>query len=240
MLANFHDTFPRSGFLDKEVHLPATSRFELIEFIIDELPRWRDRSDRKAETAETVLTSQLCAHLNSVARHSTWDFIQFRVEEPDEKYKGRKLDLVAAPCGVPVLIEGRRHTDFEPILPIECKRLPIPKDKNRDEREYVISGHSSTGGIQRFKVGHHGATHSLAAMIAYVQEETLMFWNKRIAKWIQELVKNGEQGWKKEDLLHSVGNDEIKQISVLRSMHSRSDNQEEIELRHLWLNMQKI
>lgn len=238
MLANFQDTNPQSGLLKKDVHLPATSRYALIEFITGELPRWRDRSDRKAEKAETILTSHLCAHLNSVARHSTWDFIQFRVEEPDEKHKGRKLDLVAAPCGVPVLIEGRSYTDFEPILPIECKRLPTPTDKNRDEREYVFSRHSSTGGIQRFKAGHHGATHSLAAMIAYVQEETLVFWSKQVSKWVKGLVSANEQGWSNEDVLHPISKDEKKQICVLRSSHIRSDKQGQIELQHLWVNMQ--
>lgn len=120
MLADLQDTIPQSGYLSKEVHLLATSRYELLNFIAGELPRWRDRSDRKVETAETALTSQLCAHLNSAARHSTgWDFLQFRIEEPDEQNKGRKIDLVPAPCAATVWIEGRRHTDFDTILPIE-------------------------------------------------------------------------------------------------------------------------
>lgn len=238
MLANLQDTTPQSGFLSSDVHLSATSRYALIEFIIDELPRWRDRSERPVETAENALTSQLCIHLNSVARHSPgWDFIQFVPEFPDEKYKGRKLDLVAAPCGVPVLIEGRRHTDFEPILPIECKRLPTPKDKDRDEREYVIHRRASTGGIQRFKSGHHASDHKLAAMIAYVQEETLLLWEKRIAKWIKDLVKSSQPGWTVQDFLHREKDDEVRGIAVFRSSHVRGQGLREIELRHLWLKM---
>jgi hypothetical protein len=43
--------------------------------------------------------------------------------------------------------------DFDPIMPIECKRLPTPKAKDRDEREYVITEGATAGGIQRFKLG---------------------------------------------------------------------------------------
>src|SRR4051812_14494117 len=88
MLANLSSSLVTSGSLNKEVHLSAASRYELLDFIANELPRWRDRDDRPNATAETSLTSQLCAHLNSVARHSAgWDFLQFRVEEPDEQAK---------------------------------------------------------------------------------------------------------------------------------------------------------
>ncbi|MGE0824353.1 MAG: hypothetical protein AB7P18_19835 [Candidatus Binatia bacterium] len=210
----------------------------MLDFISDELPRWRDRSDRKQETAETTLTSQLCAHLNSAARRSVgWDFLQFRTEEPDEQTKGRKIDLVSAPSDTTVWIEGRRHVDFDTLLPIECKRLPTPKDKDRDEREYVINRHASTGGIQRFKSGHHGASHNLGAMIAYVQQETRTFWNKRIARWIRDLVKARQAGWSAKDLLQLDHDDEILRLIVLRSSHTRERGLPEVELRHLWIEM---
>src|SRR4051794_19663615 len=109
MLADQPDNSNVSGMLAPEVHLPASSRFALLNFIADELPRWRDRPERKPEASETVLTSQLCAHLNSVSRHSNgWDMLQFRVEESDEESRGRKIDLIAAPCGVKLTIAGRR------------------------------------------------------------------------------------------------------------------------------------
>jgi hypothetical protein len=238
MLANLSDSATRSGSLGKDVHLPATSRYELLDFITGELPRWRDRSDRRKETSETSLTSQLCAHLNSAARRSNgWDFLQFRTEEPDERSKGRKVDLIPAPCDATVWVEGRRHVDFDAILPIECKRLPTPKDKERDEHEYVINRRGSTGGIQRFKAGHHGAAHKLGAMIAYIQEETRMFWNTRITEWIEELIESGQTGWTSKDLLQLQHDDEALQLAVFRSCHSRESGLPEIELRHLWVEM---
>jgi hypothetical protein len=238
MLANISITVTGAGKLGNDVHLPAASRYELINFIADELPRWRDRSDRKQETSETVLTSQLCAHLNSASRHSVgWDILQFRIEEPDEQHKGRKIDLIPAPCGVTIWIEGRSHTDFDALLPIECKRLPIPKGKDRDEWEYVINRNASTGGIQRFKAGHHGAAYTLGAMIAYVQEETAAIWYDRTTAWINELVRTGVSGWSVKDQLHLTDEVSLAGLTVLRSSHTRGKDLPEIELCHLWLKM---
>jgi hypothetical protein len=238
MLANSSEASAQSGRFGRDVHLPATSRYELLNFIADEMPQWRDRPDRKPETSETILTSQLCAHLNSASRHSAgWDILQFRIEEPDEHNKGRKIDLVPAPCAATVWIEGRRYSDFDALLPIECKRLPTPKDKDRDEREYVISRHTSTGGIQRFKAGHHGTAHMLGAMIAYVQQETAAIWHTRVAGWIGGLVESHAFGWSAKDQLHLVQGAGATGLTVLRSSHTREMGLPEIELRHLWLQM---
>jgi hypothetical protein len=238
MLANNPDSPARFGTLDKEVQKPATFRYELLSFIAQELPNWRDRTNRPNETSETVLTTQLCSHLNSVARHSLgWDILQFKVEAPDEQHKGRKIDLVPSACGPVILIEGRRYIDFDSLLPIECKRLPTPKGKERDEREYVISRYSSTGGIQRFKEGNHGAVHMLGAMIGYVQEDTVAAWDTRITGWIQELVDSAHPGWSVKDLLVAQSSDATLGLAVFRSVHERVNGLPEMELRHLWVCM---
>lgn len=238
MLANLPLDSAHSGSLRKDLHLPSTFMFELLNFIQDELPRWRDRPDRHAETSETVLTSQLCAHLNSAARRSTgWDILQFRTEEPDEHSSGRKIDLVPAPCDATVWVDGRRYIDFDPLLPIECKRLPTPKNSQRDEREYVISRNATTGGIQRFKAGHHGGNHKLGAMIGYVQEATWEFWTGRVAQWINDLASSGEDAWTNEDHLHLDSDDIEHKLTILRSSHSRERGLSKIELFHLWVQM---
>ena len=237
MLANNPKTSARFGSLGKEVQKPATFGYELLDFIGRQLCPWRDRSDRPKKTSETTLTSHLCAHLNSSARHSPgWDILQFRVEETDERNKGRKIDLIAAPCGATICIEGRRHTDFESLMPIECKRLPIPPRKDRDEREYVISRYSSTGGIQRFKAGHHGASHKLGAMIAFVQDQTTTVWRERIAEWITALAGT-QPGWTLGDLLVLDHTDLSLRLATLRSVHERASGHSPIELRHFWIEM---
>lgn len=238
MLANIPITSAPFGTLSRNVQKTATFRYELLDFIFHELPRWRDRPDRPIATAETELTSHLCAHLSGAARHSAgWDVLQFRTEVPDEQNKDRKIDLAPSPSDCTIMIEGRRHSEFDMLMPIECKRLPIPKGKDRDEREYVISRHNSTGGIQRFKAGHHGSIHSIGAMIAYVQQETRMFWHEQIGEWINKLATAGQAGWTFRDLLRLVQDDESLRLATLRSSHTRENGLSDIELRHLWISM---
>jgi len=238
MLANSLDASAHCGNLNKDVHLPATSRHELLDFIAGELPRWRDDPERPKNQSETTLTEYLCDYLTSAAHMSEgWDILQFRTEVGDEQRKGRKIDLVPKPCGTTIWIDGRRHTQYDSLLPIECKRLPTPKDKDRDEREYVFNEYASTGGIQRFKAGHHGAAHMLGAMIAYVQEETTTFWFKRVSEWIQAIIASGQSGWTAKDLLYLENDNELAGITTFRSTHTRGGGLQEIALRHLWIRM---
>lgn len=238
MLADMPPGSGQSGRFGREVQLPGTFLRKLLSFIASELPRWRDRPERKVVASETVLTSQLCAHLNSAARHEGFDFVQFRTEEPDEVKPGRKLDLVPAPRGEAIWLDQRRHTDFDPLMPIECKRLPTPADAERDEREYVISEQATTGGIQRFKSGLHGAAHNLGAMIGYIQEETAPVWVTRVAAWIDDLVSRGTPGWTAEDHLLLTGNDDGARLTLLGSSHARDAGLPNIELHHMWIQME--
>lgn len=237
MLADSRIVRPQTGSLDRSVHLQATSLYELLDFIARELPIWRNRPEREPKTSETRLTSQLCGHLNSAARLSDgWDFLQFRTEEPDEEAKSRTIDLIAAPCAATVWIDGRCSYDMETLLPIECKRLPTPVGDKRDEREYVYSGKATTGGIQRFKAGHHGARHNIGAMIGYVQENDHMYWYGRIGEWIAELEK-ALPDWSTKDALIPEFTDEATGLATYISQHARSGNLPEIKLRHLWITM---
>jgi len=181
---------PASGFLEKTVHVADTFREEIIRFISEQLPLWKERLSRtERQESEAFLTDRLRSHLNSATHHSDgFDVLQFGTEVPDELMKGRAIDLVGRPCAAIIVIEGRAYTDFETLLPVECKRLPTPPGRDRDKREYVYSAHSSTGGIQRFKAGHHGGKHNLGAMIAYVQEGEIAVWQERISTWIQEVA----------------------------------------------------
>ncbi|OKR50695.1 hypothetical protein BH596_21580 [Pseudomonas aeruginosa] len=241
MLADSYSRFSQSGVVGKSVNLQASFLYELLDFIADELPSWRDRIDRDEEDAETALTAQLCAHLTSVARmRKGWDILQFRTEVPDEVNKGRKIDLVPSACASTIYVDGRRCTEFDILLPIECKRLPTPKQKDRDEREYVVTQNSSTGGIQRFKLGHHGSRHKLGAMIAYIQQGSATVWFDTITTWVENLVQSNEPHWSNQDTLTLVESDQDSRISIYRSKHTRTQNLDAIELRHLWLEMNRL
>ena len=149
----------------------------------------------------------------------------------------RKIDLAPKPCGVVVVYEGRRHTQCDTLLPIECKRLPTPKGQNRDEREYVATATGSTGGIQRFKFGYHGAAHNNAAMIAYVQEQTFCRWHAQVNGWIRDLSSQTDSAWNATDSLELQQDDPTARLCTLHSRHNRGGGLKEIALEHLWIMM---
>jgi len=213
------------------------SRAIILDFVASQLPAWRDRADRPARTSETMLTSQLCAHLNSSARKTRgFDNLQFRVEEADETEISRKIDLVAAPAGDALIVEGRSYVDFDPIVPIECKRLPIPSGAGRDPREYVATRTGIGGGIQRYKAAKHGAAHTQAGLIGYVQADTLEHWFNQVQSWIRELCAAATPGWSLEDLLVKHAADTVARTANHRSVHSRTDLPH-IHIHHMWIKM---
>ena len=209
-----------------------------MEFIAKELPRWRDHPDRPDKQAETTLTEHLCDHLNSATHYSeNWSHIQFRTETGDETKAGRKIDFAAKPRAAVLIIEGRRHTQFDALFPIECKRLPTPREKDRDEREYVITEPGTTGGIQRFKFGHHGASHKFAAMIAFVQENDSSHWLAMVNGWINGLSIPPDSPWNQSDELQLSNHDPVARVSALKSRHQRNEAWGDCELQHLWIEM---
>lgn len=238
MLADREGPAISTGKLDDAVHLESAWRVSLICFIWKELPKWRDDPSRPLEAGETILTSQLCAYLNSATRKAQgWDFLQFRVEEADETVRRRKVDLVPAASGTTIWIDGREYTQYVSLLPIECKRLPTPVDRRRDEREYLFSAYSSTGGVQRYKSGHHGAAHQMAAMIAYIQEQDVGYWINEVRRWLNGIIADRVPGWRESDKLLLTCHNEDLQAAVLRSNHCRNGDLSPIRLYHLWVVM---
>lgn len=238
MLADEGDRRAQAGMLDSAVHLPSEWLSSLIGFIGQVLPGWRDDPKRPAQTGEDALTSQLCARLASASRHTPgWDFLQFRREEPDEADGRRAIDLAVAPSGSIIWIEGREYTEYQTLLPIECKRLPTPSGARRDEREYLYSHLTSTGGVQRFKAGHHGASHARGAMIAYVQGSDIAAWSAQIEEWIDDLQRDAVEGWSAADKLSIVHHNELARIARLTSVHLRGASLDAIRLDHLWIEM---
>ena len=227
----------QSGRLAKDIHKPATHNLELVAFIASELPRWRNHPDRPDKENETALTEYLCGYLNGAANESTgWSHIQFQTETGDEAQGGRKIDLAVKPRGCALIIENRRSSQFQALFPIECKRLPTPKGKDRDEREYVFTKEGTTGGVQRFKFGHHGSKHNFAAMIGYVQEQDFAHWLTEINGWIRNLASETNSAWSDSDLLQQLNEDSTADVCALHSCHSRA-SLPECELRHLWIKM---
>lgn len=206
-----------------------------LEFIVNELPHWRDRHDRRDESAEERLNAQLCKHLNSAARRDL-PAVQFHHEEKQEMK--RRVD-VSAGLAEGGFIGTTYHSIDDPFIVIEGKRLPSPGGKAR-EREYVTGGPVRTGGIQRFKLGLHGAGLSIAAMVGYIQKNTPSHWRDRINAWICDLASALplDEKWLAAETLSLISENIASHTVVLSSAHLRSDEAGgQVEIRHLWLEM---
>lgn len=238
MLADDGDGRAHAGLLDSGVHLPDEWLSSLLGFICSVIPGWRDDPARPAQTGETGLTAQLCSRLASASRHAPgWDFLQFRREEPDETDGRRSIDLVVAPSGSIIWIGGRQYTEYQTLLPIECKRLPTPTGTDRDEREYLYSRFNTTGGVQRFKAGHHAANHARAAMIGYVQARDIPAWAAKVDEWIDGLDGDAVEGWSIADKFAIVEHDTAARMASLRSDHARRNGLMGIRIDHIWIEM---
>ena len=228
----------QTGALDHGVHLPGEWFNSLIEFVSKVLPAWRDDPERPVQTSENGLTAQLCSRLTSASRHSSgWDFLQFKREEPDDADSRRSIDIVVAPSGTKIWIEGRKYTEYQTLLPIECKRLPTPSGYDRDEREYLYSRFSTTGGIQRFKAGHHASLHTRAAMIGYVQDRTISIWANQLDRWVEDLEGESIDGWSVADKLILRELDASLRTAALQSVHNRPPALNNLMIDHLWIEM---
>ncbi|AYM14668.1 MULTISPECIES: hypothetical protein [Agrobacterium] len=238
MLAENGEYSSQAGALNADVQFTGEWLSSLLEFIATALPAWRDDPVREAVHGETRLTAQLCARLNSLTRHAPgWDILQFRREEPDDTDARRAVDLVAAPRGQIIWLAGREYNEYQTLLPIECKRLPTPPGADRDEREYLISQYTSTGGVQRFKAGNHGAAHSRAAMIGFIQNLNVEHWVQQIDAWVDAIVAEPTIGWSSDDKLALIRNQVSDRVAALQSNHTRQSGLHPIRIDHLWIEM---
>ena len=207
-----------------------------IAFVRQRLPEWRDDPDRPQEHSEKKLNPQLCKFLNTRAR-SDFPMVCFNAEEPQTGR--RQVDLSATPTKT-TTIDTREYAIYEPFFVLECKRLPAPSPRRR--MEYVTSGESKKGGIQRFKLGLHGADLTVAAMIGYVQEKSASHWHQLINKRISDLAAGCVSDvcpWKTTETLGHLEQDAVKGIAVCESIHDRSGDVRgrSIQLHHLWVEM---
>jgi len=217
---------------------PRTFQLAIINFVHRQLPFWRDDPDRPFEQSEPKLNSQLSKFLDSQARKN-FSMICFNHEEP--QYGNRDVDISVLP-DEKMIIEAQTYTKYDPVLVIECKRLPA---RSLDyEKEYVTGTEPNkiSGGIQRFKLGFHGAKHNLAAMIGYIQDRFECDWHATINGWISEFVSNPIGNgciWTADETLKAFERDTSRGIYSYRSIHSRTGDlvNNKIELHHLWVTM---
>lgn len=211
---------------------------QTLRFVQAELPGWRDDPERAVEASEERLNAELCKYLN-VAASERFAMVHFHHEE--KQTANRRVDFSALPRKAQFVGE-RFCTKYDPIIVFEGKRLPPPRNDRSREREYVTGGEAKSGGIQRFKLGLHGADQSVAAMVGYIQVGEGSDWLKRINGWIRDLEStlgfDGEK-WSTTEQLGEFSSDKRIGVAVAWSLHSRVGGaiSRNIRIRHLWVSM---
>lgn len=214
-----------------------TLALKTINFVQEQLPSWRDDPSRPDEQSENKLNLHLCKFLNTNARN---DFPMVQFEHEEYQSDRRSVDISASPV-TKTTIEATLYTIYDPVTVFECKRLPAPSSTR--EKEYVTGGmKNKTGGIQRFKLGLHGADHNIAAMIGYIQERSACEWYSEINKWIVELSSGTIEDvcvWNISEMLEKLEVASSKGIANCRSTHNRSGSAQSnrILICHLWITM---
>lgn len=212
-----------------------TLALRAISFVREQLSTWRDDPNRTNEQSENKLNLQLCKFLDSRAQND-FPMVCFYHEEYQP---GRRSTDLSASLAETAVIEAKTYTIYDTILVLEGKRIPAPSSDR--EKEYVTGTTSGkiSGGIQRFKMGLHGAEHNLVAMIGYVQARTPRYWQKKINEWIVQLASDSVVDgceWTVYETLKPVAADIAKGVLSYRSLHNRISGNK-IEIHHLWIAM---
>lgn len=217
---------------------PGTLVDKTIAFVHRQLAPWRDDPDRTDEKSENRLNLQLCKFLDSRARQE-FPMVRFDTEEPQTGQ--RRVDLSASPAET-ILVGPRQYTIYTPILVLEGKRLPAPSADR--EMEYVTGVAHKNGGIQRFKLGLHGAQLQVAAMVAYIQDRGTSYWHRTVNKWISDLAA-GSLGdicsWHISEMLGQLEKQPAGRVAMCQSVHARHGKtaSDSIHLHHLWVEMNR-
>jgi hypothetical protein len=209
-----------------------------LDFVQNELPGWRDDPTRLAEELEERLNAQLCKYLN-VASRRNFPMMYFHHEE--KQTSTRRVDISALPSKE-LFVGVTYHSIYDPLVVFEGKRLPPPKNQPDRAREYVTGGEMKCGGIQRFKLGLHGARHKVAAIVGYVQKDEPRDWFKNINCWIRDLAKavdSSSEKWDSSEQLIGFVEDMTKRLARCSSSHQRTGEvvSDKIQLQHLWVDM---
>lgn len=122
-------------------------------------------------------------------------------------------------------------------LPLEWFVAPS-KDR---EREYVTGGNKKSGGIQRFKLGLHGAHQEQAAILAYIQSGLPDAWLTQVNAWIDAETTtpsaSGER-WTSDEKLINFAEDSVRRTGQASSEHARDNSiSDKILIKHLWIVM---
>ncbi len=194
-----------------EFSLPENSTaHRILIFIKNALPEFEKEFNQSNLQIhlEDDISEQLCGFFNNKAIHKSFIF-RFNAKV------GVDFTIFVYPF----------QLGASSIFMIEAKRL------SKANYDYVSN---KNGGIERFKKEQNGFGKHLktGAMIGYIQDETQEYWQKKINRWIEELIhKSTTVVWEEDDKLVSE-----KIYADFISKHSRVSGSS-ITLFHYWISL---
>lgn len=117
----------------------------------------------------------------------------------------------------------------EPLFVVEAKRLPAPIPPNSREKEYVI-GDNKNGGIERYKIGKHGAGLNECGILGFIENNDFNHWKNTINSWIQDQSKV-DSSWNISEILNEI--ETQSGCSYLDSLAIRIAGN--LKLHHFWI-----
>jgi hypothetical protein len=213
----------------------------LFNFMEDSLPDFKILS--KKDNGETVdseddISEDLVEYLDSRQEIAATDNNRSTAFKfANQSKQGSKKTDIGVRLGRNYVKENRSLVCW-----IEAKRLPTPKEIDRDEREYVIVSReringkrkfNGNGGIQRFKEGKHAAKLPYSIMLGYIQENDADYWLDKINGWIKELAITDSVLWNESDYLQKQKSHKCNRYV---STHNRN-GLIRITLHHFWIDL---
>ncbi len=209
----------------------------IVSFMERYLPIFNVTAPIEIDDNEWFLNDKLALFLINEARFPQYSDEEYPftfLPEPKSKIESGKPDIGA-------YISIRTQKSFYPFFTIECKRLPTPRSRVEEQKEYVTG---LKGGITRFKRNEHGIDLPINAMIGYIEKNDFEYWHNEINGWIRILNGTIEKG-KVSDKDISWGDDEILEkiyfndIARLHSKHPRFNSTltSQVTLVHFWVKI---
>ena len=220
--------------IDAEKKLSIEMIIAYLDERLPDFPKFfRDRfSNIYLNASEPIISQWLCTFLNTFREANEAILFEFGREFKKSRYA---VDFAV----IDVKSFKESTEEPKPFFTIEAKRLPAPKKNKKDnnrEKEYI---EGNSGGVERYKRGHHGAGLSQSAIVGYIQKENCSHWFNEINKWIKDLESKSDSSiqWNSSDLLK-----EVKDFGKTRKYNSQNtriinSEKDSIELHHYLMEL---
>jgi len=121
--------------------------------------------------------------------------------------------------------------EYMPLFVVESKRLPVPNNIKKREKEYVL-GNANNGGIERFKKEIHGKHFYNCGMIGFVEKFTSSYWLNMINTWIRNIAEI-DPDWNDDEQLELL--EDTDDYCHLMSIVRRKITGKNVLLYHWWI-----